>query len=93
MFLGFTDMLKNVFPTVTVKGLNSGTSKKKLSWGRKGGLLQKVNVTAILKALSMFISLWSMPLGCEKTACVQDSSSLLLYLSPNHTHTNYIPLL
>jgi len=28
MFLVFTDVLKNVFPTLTVKGLNGGTSKK-----------------------------------------------------------------
>jgi len=28
MFLVFIDVLKNVFLTLTVKGLNSGTSKK-----------------------------------------------------------------
>ena len=29
MFLVFTDVLKNIFPTLTVKGLNIGKKKKK----------------------------------------------------------------
>ena len=47
--------ISNISP-LKVKGLNSGTSKK-IILRKKGELLQKVNVTAMLKVLPVFLIL------------------------------------
>ena len=41
-----------------------------------------------MKALSVWISLLSMPLGCEKTACIKDWYCLPPYISLSLSHTH-----
>lgn len=90
MFLVFTDVLKNVFPTLTVKGLSSGTFKKIILRKERRTITESKcychaeSLICVHKSLIHDIWMW------KDSLCSEFLLFATICISQSHTHTQSI---